>query len=93
MPLLGRKHHSEGEPFGRRVSELGSQVTNRRKRGDKHIGLADGARRSQLGPDNLEGSKKERYEKYQGNIPLEDEEKYVRSKVENRPMSKLLLMS
>jgi len=86
MPVLGRKHHSEGEPFGRRVSELGSQVTNRRKRGDKHIGLADGARRSQLGQDNLEGSKKERYEKYQGNIPLEDEEKYVRSKVENRPI-------
>mmetsp|Transcript_15333 Transcript_15333/g.31153 ORF Transcript_15333/g.31153 Transcript_15333/m.31153 type:complete len:426 (+) Transcript_15333:169-1446(+) len=91
MPLLGRKHHSEGEPFGRRVSELGSQVTNRRKRGDKHIGLADGARRSQLGPDNLEGSKKERYEKYQGNIPLEDEEKYVRSKVENRPMILVLI--
>ena len=92
MPLLARKYHSEGEPFGLRVSELGSQITNRRKRGDRHIGLADGARRSQLGPEHLEGSKKERYEKYQGNIPLEDEEKYVRSKVERRPMSKLFLM-
>ncbi len=92
MPLLTRKSHSEGETFGQRVSELGTQVTNRRKRGDRHIGLADGARRSQLGPDHLEGSKKERYEKYQGNIPLEDEEKYVRSKVEKRPMSKLFLM-
>ena len=90
MRLLGRKHHSEGEASGLRVSELGNQMINRRKRGDRHIGLADGARRSQLGPDHLEGSKKERYEKYQGNIPLEDEEKYVRSKVENRPMSELL---
>jgi hypothetical protein len=93
MTLLGRKkHHSEGddyEPFGRRVSELGSQMTNRRKRDDKHIGLADGARRIKLAPDLLEGSKKERFKKYQGNIPLEDEEKYVRSKVENRPMGKL----
>lgn len=89
MRLLDRKHHSEGEASGLRVSELGNQMINRRKRGDRHIGLGDGARRSQLGPDHLEGSKKERYEKYQGNIPLEDEEKYVRSKVENRPMSEL----
>ena len=86
-----RKHHSEGEQFGPRVSELSSQVANRRKRGDKHIGLADGARRSQLSPDNLEGSKKERYEKYQGKIPLDDEEKYVRSKVEHRSTGKLLV--
>ncbi|KAL7500656.1 hypothetical protein ACHAWT_009888 [Skeletonema menzelii] len=91
MRLLDRKHHSEGEASGLRVSELGNQMMNRRKRGDRHIGLGDGARRSQLGPDHLEGSKKERYEKYQGNIPLEDEEKYVRSKVENRPMILVLI--
>lgn len=86
MTLLGRKPHSEGdEPFGR----LGSQkLTKRRKRGDRHIGLADGAKRASLAPDHLEGSKKERYDKYQGNIPLEDEEKYARSKVENRTMGK-----
>ena len=91
MPLL-RKHHSDTEACGPlRASELGSQMINRRKRGDRHIGLADGARRSQLGPDLLEGSKKERYEKYKGNIPLEDEEKYVRSKVENRPMILVLI--
>ena len=36
-------------------------------------------------PELLEGSKKVRYEKYNGDIPLEDDEKYARSKVERRP--------
>lgn len=57
-------------------------LTQRRER---HIGLAVGARRSMLQPDHLEGSKKVRYDKYNGNIPLEEEEKYARAKVENRP--------
>ena len=37
-------------------------------------------------PELLEGSKKVRYDKYKGDIPLEDDEKYVRSKVERRPV-------
>ena len=37
-------------------------------------------------PDLLEGSKKVRYEKYNGDIPLEDDERYARSKVERRPI-------
>src|SRR6056300_1352600 len=63
-------------------------LTQRRER---HIGLAVGARRSQLQPDHLEGSKKVRYDKYNGNIPLEEDEEYARAKVENRPFVLVLL--
>lgn len=60
----------------------------RRYRDQKVIGLGDGARRSlnPTPPELLEGSKKIRYEKYNGDIPLEDDEKYARSKVERRPI-------
>ena len=61
---------------------------NRRYRDAKVVGLGDGARRSlnPTPPELLEGSKKIRYEKYNGDIPLEDDEKYARSKVERRPI-------
>ena len=60
----------------------------RRYRDQKVVGLGDGARRSlnPTPPELLEGSKKIRYEKYNGDIPLEDDEKYARSKVERRPI-------
>ena len=91
MPLLERSFRIEGGQLGSRVSELGSQVTKRRKLGDNHIGLAHGAQSKQLSllsPDEMDASKKVRYDKYKGNIPLEDEENYARSKVENRSMGK-----
>lgn len=61
------------------------------QRSNRHVGLAVGARRSQLQPDLLEGSKKFRYDKYNGNIPLDEDEKYARAKVENRPFVLVLL--
>ena len=91
MTLLGRRHHSEGEKRSEASETIGRRVSVARQR---HIGLADGARRSQLGKlgkDLLEGSKKERFDKYNGNIPLEVEEQYVRSKVENRPIVLVLI--
>eukprot|EP00581_Thalassiosira_minuscula_P032869 CAMPEP_0183763698 /NCGR_PEP_ID=MMETSP0739-20130205/9867_1 /TAXON_ID=385413 /ORGANISM="Thalassiosira miniscula, Strain CCMP1093" /LENGTH=557 /DNA_ID=CAMNT_0026002157 /DNA_START=130 /DNA_END=1803 /DNA_ORIENTATION=+ len=60
----------------------------RRYRDQKVVGLADGLRAS-LNPvpvDQLTVSKKVRYDKYNGDIPLEDDEKYARSKVERRPL-------
>ncbi|KAL7524127.1 hypothetical protein ACHAXR_001198, partial [Thalassiosira sp. AJA248-18] len=60
----------------------------RRHRDQKVVGLGEGARRAMnpTPPDLLAGSKKVRYEKYNGDIPLEDDEKYARSKVERRPI-------
>lgn len=57
----------------------------RRYRDEKVVGLGDGARRA-LHPADMEGSKKVRYEKYHGNIPLQEDERYARSKVETRPV-------
>ena len=60
----------------------------RRYRDQKVVGLAEGVRWAMhpTPPELLEGSKKVRYKKYNGNIPLEDDEKYARSKEERRPI-------
>eukprot|EP01083_Nonionella_stella_P006347 18424_1 len=66
----------------------------RRYRDQKVIGLAEGVRRTMnpTPPELLEGSKKVRYEQYNGgDIPLEDDEKYARSKVERRPIVLLVI--
>eukprot|EP00585_Thalassiosira_rotula_P004703 CAMPEP_0196139210 /NCGR_PEP_ID=MMETSP0910-20130528/6572_1 /TAXON_ID=49265 /ORGANISM="Thalassiosira rotula, Strain GSO102" /LENGTH=554 /DNA_ID=CAMNT_0041399911 /DNA_START=94 /DNA_END=1758 /DNA_ORIENTATION=+ len=65
-----------------------SDPLKRRYRDDKVVGLGEGVRRTMnpTPPELLEGSKKVRYDKYNGDIPLEDDEKYARSKVERRPI-------
>ena len=68
-------------------SSYATDPFRRRVRDKKVVGLGDGLRRAMdpTPPELLEGSKKVRYEKYNGDIPLEDDEKYARSKVEKRP--------
>jgi len=58
----------------------------RRHRDQKVVGLAEGVRRANLAESSMEGTQKIRHEKYNGDIPLEDDEKYARSKVEKRPV-------
>lgn len=60
----------------------------RRHRDLKVVGLGEAATRS-MNPNPrelLKGSKRIRYDKFNGDIPLEDDEKYARSKVERRPI-------
>ena len=71
-----------------------SDPLKRRYRDQKVIGLAEGVRRAMhpTPPELLEGSKKARYEQYNGgDIPLEDDEKYARAKVERRPIVLMII--
>ena len=63
----------------------------RRHRDEKVVGLGVGAQRADQQPDELVGTKKERYNKYKGDIPLEDDENYARSKAEKRPIVLVLV--
>ncbi|KAL7554960.1 hypothetical protein ACHAWF_018539 [Thalassiosira exigua] len=84
-----RKTWSSPSPGKRASFDISAtDPLKRRYRDRKVVGLAEGVRRTMnpTPPDLLEGSKKVRYEKYDGNIPLEDDEKYARSKVERRPL-------
>ena len=56
----------------------------RQHKDKKVVGLAEGVRRQQLTPGQLGGSRGELLEDYNGDIPLEDDEKYSRAKVEQR---------
>ena len=56
----------------------------RQHKDKKVVGLAEGVRRQQLTPGQLGGSRGELLEEYNGDIPLEDDEKYARAKVEQR---------
>ena len=58
----------------------------RQHKDKKVVGLAEGVRRQQLTPGQLGGSRGELLEDYNGDIPLEDDEKYSREKVEQRPI-------
>mmetsp|Transcript_13626 Transcript_13626/g.28925 ORF Transcript_13626/g.28925 Transcript_13626/m.28925 type:complete len:297 (-) Transcript_13626:54-944(-) len=60
----------------------------RRHRDQKVVGLADGLRASTntTAVDQMTVSKKVRLDKYNGDIPLEDDENYARSKEERRPL-------
>ena len=58
----------------------------RQHKDKKVVGLAEGVRRQQIPAGQLRGSRLERLAEYNGDIPLEDDEKYSREKVEQRPI-------
>ena len=58
----------------------------RQHKDKKVVGLAEGVRRQQIPAGQLRGSRLERLAENNGDIPLEDDEKYSREKVEQRPI-------
>lgn len=81
-----------------------SDPLGRQSRDDKVVGLSEGVRRAmivsgsehklpmmQSDRDDFGASLKVRYEQYNGDIPLEDDESYARMKEERRPFVLFLL--
>ena len=70
-----------------RRSYVNVDILKRKYHDEKVVGLAEGIKRSMepSPPKSLQGSIKARYT-HRGDIPLEEAEKYARSKVEKRPI-------